>query len=59
MGSLMHYLRTASPERFQPMNANLGLFPPLEGRIRDKALRAAAQRERALEAMRGFWAGLD
>lgn len=55
VGSLMRYLRTADPERFQPMNANLGILPPLEGRIRDKKLRAAACRDRALAAAEGFW----
>ena len=30
IGSLLHYLRTAEPETFQPMNVNLGIFPPVE-----------------------------
>ena len=51
IGSLLRYLRTASPDRFQPMNANLGIFPPLERRIKDKRQRAAAHRERALGAL--------
>ena len=59
MGSLMRYLRTTEPDHFQPMNANLGIFPPLEARIRDKKLRAAAHRERALAAAGAFWAGLE
>ena len=54
VGSLMRYLRTADPERFQPMNANLGILPPLEGRIRDKKLRAAACRARAVAAAEAF-----
>jgi methylenetetrahydrofolate--tRNA-(uracil-5-)-methyltransferase len=32
IGSLMRYLRTAAPESFQPMNVNLGIFPPLDAK---------------------------
>ena len=42
VGSLLRYLRTADPRHFQPMNTNLGLFPPLAERIRNKRERAAA-----------------
>jgi methylenetetrahydrofolate--tRNA-(uracil-5-)-methyltransferase len=28
-GALLHYLQAADPKRFQPMNVNYGLFPPL------------------------------
>jgi methylenetetrahydrofolate--tRNA-(uracil-5-)-methyltransferase len=28
-GALLHHLRDADPDRFQPMNVNWGLFPPL------------------------------
>ncbi|MFQ5418409.1 MAG: methylenetetrahydrofolate--tRNA-(uracil(54)-C(5))-methyltransferase (FADH(2)-oxidizing) TrmFO [Myxococcota bacterium] len=28
-GALLHFLRSADPRRFQPMNVNFGLFPPL------------------------------
>ncbi|MDL2264257.1 methylenetetrahydrofolate--tRNA-(uracil(54)-C(5))-methyltransferase (FADH(2)-oxidizing) TrmFO [Synergistaceae bacterium OttesenSCG-928-I11] len=31
IGSLLHYLQNAEPASFQPMNVNLGIFPPLEG----------------------------
>ena len=55
MGSLLRWLRDTDPARFQPMNANLGIFPPLEWRIRDKRERAAAFRERALSAAARFW----
>jgi methylenetetrahydrofolate--tRNA-(uracil-5-)-methyltransferase len=30
LGSLVRYITEAHPERFQPMNINFGLFPPLE-----------------------------
>ena len=52
-GALVHYLMSADPRSFQPMNVNFGLFPPLTGiprrlRKREKNERMAA---RALEAL--------
>lgn len=58
LGSMAHYITTASPDNFQPMNANFGLFPPLEVRIRDKQRRYEMLAERALEAVRAFKAKL-
>lgn len=55
LGSLLRYLRTADPKHFQPMNTNLGIFPPLEEKIRDKRERAAAFEARALEQAERFW----
>jgi methylenetetrahydrofolate--tRNA-(uracil-5-)-methyltransferase len=54
LGALIAYLRDAEPGRFQPMNANFGLLPPLERPVRDRAKRKAALADRALAAMRGF-----
>ncbi|MBQ9564068.1 MAG: methylenetetrahydrofolate--tRNA-(uracil(54)-C(5))-methyltransferase (FADH(2)-oxidizing) TrmFO [Synergistaceae bacterium] len=54
IGSLLRYLRTADPAHFQPMNANLGIFPPMENRVKDKRLRAEAIRDRAAAAMKRF-----
>jgi methylenetetrahydrofolate--tRNA-(uracil-5-)-methyltransferase len=54
LGALLRYVHTADPARFQPMNANFGLLPPLSGRIRDKRARYAALAERSLAAMREF-----
>ncbi|GGE25290.1 methylenetetrahydrofolate--tRNA-(uracil-5-)-methyltransferase TrmFO [Marinithermofilum abyssi] len=48
MGSLAHYITTAAPDNFQPMNANFGLFAPLEKRIRNKRERNQRIAERAL-----------
>ena len=55
-GALLHYLASADPRHFQPMNVNYGLFPPLSGapaRLRkpEKNQRLAA---RALEALEPF-----
>lgn len=36
LGSQAHYLATAQPEYFQPMNTNFGIFPPLEERHHKK-----------------------
>jgi methylenetetrahydrofolate--tRNA-(uracil-5-)-methyltransferase len=56
-GSLMHYLRSAPPENFQPANISFGLMPePAEEirSIRDKKLRHTKQVEAALETMDGW-----
>ena len=38
-GALAHYITTADPSHFQPMNVNFGLMPPLSERVRDKKLK--------------------
>lgn len=48
-GSMAHYITTANPDNFQPMNANFGLFPPLEKKIRNKKERYEKMAERALD----------
>jgi folate-dependent tRNA-U54 methylase TrmFO/GidA len=52
----MHYLRTADPARFQPMNSNFGLLATLPGDPRRKDERRARTVERA---RREFAAWLD
>ncbi len=54
LGGLMRYVCEADPAHFQPMNANFGLLPPLERRIRDRRRRRELLAERALAAMRKF-----
>jgi len=54
MGALAHYITSADPEHFQPMNANFGLLPPLENPPRDKQERRQRMAELALETMRRF-----
>ena len=54
LGALVGYVHAADPARFQPMNANFGLLPPLERPLRDRLLRKEALAARALEAMRRF-----
>ncbi len=53
-GSLAHYIITADPAHFQPMNINFGLFPPLPRKVRDKKERYRMLAGRALEAVERF-----
>lgn len=53
-GSLAHYITTADPARFQPMNVNFGLFPPLDGKTKDKKERYRLMARRALDTMEEF-----
>ena len=50
IGALSHYISTPN-ENFQPMNANFGILPELEERIKDKKLRYTKLSERSLEAI--------
>jgi methylenetetrahydrofolate--tRNA-(uracil-5-)-methyltransferase len=54
LGALLGYVHSCDPKHFQPMNANFGLLPPLEQRIRDKRQRRAALVERAVTAFDDF-----
>ena len=58
LGSLAHYISTADPEHFQPMNANFGILPPLDPPVRGKKERKLAYTARGLEALREFWSAL-
>ncbi len=51
IGALYRYLSSADPRGFQPMNANFGLLPSPEPRIRDKRVRRRIQTTHALEAL--------
>ena len=48
IGALAKYISTTN-EKFQPMNANFGILPELEEKIRDKKLRYQKMAERSLE----------
>lgn len=48
-GALIRHLIESDPERFQPSNINLGLFPPLGEKIRDKKKKRELVAERALK----------
>lgn len=50
LGALCHYITHASPQDFQPMKANFGIFPKLEdASIRGKRPRAQAFAKRATQ----------
>ena len=51
IGALSKYI--ASPnENFQPMNANFGILPSLEEKVRDKKLRYTKLADRSIEEMK-------
>lgn len=59
MGALTHYVAEASAKHFQPMNANWGIVPPLDGPvIKDKKLRREKMAERALAVQEAFLRGI-
>lgn len=55
LGALCHYVTHASLQDFQPMKANFGILPPLEGEKHlDKRARAQAYAQRALTTLENF-----
>ena len=54
MGSMANYITSTNAKNFQPMNANFGLFAPLEKKIKKKAERNEAYATRALETIQNF-----
>lgn len=54
IGSMSHYITTADPHNFQPMNANFGLFPPLLKKIKNKKEKNSAYAERAITTIQNF-----
>lgn len=57
-GALLRHLREADPRRFQPMNANFGLFAELVPAPRDRRERNRALAERALADLEYFRAAV-
>ena len=52
IGALAKYVSTPN-ERFQPMNANFGILPPLEGKkIKDKKERYKKYADRSLQEIK-------
>ncbi|GMK40712.1 methylenetetrahydrofolate--tRNA-(uracil-5-)-methyltransferase TrmFO [Paenibacillus sp. CCS19] len=54
LGSMANYITTADFKHFQPMNANFGLFPPLEKRMKSKRDKNDAIANRAIESIEQF-----
>lgn len=53
IGALAHYITTADPKHFAPMNINFGLLPPLERKVR-KEMRHRLMVARALKTLDEF-----
>ncbi|HOM72717.1 MAG TPA: methylenetetrahydrofolate--tRNA-(uracil(54)-C(5))-methyltransferase (FADH(2)-oxidizing) TrmFO, partial [Armatimonadota bacterium] len=51
LGSLISYITTAPIKQFQPMNANFGIFPPLDVPEKKDEIKRAKMVERALAAL--------
>ena len=58
LGSLAHYIASADPTHFQPMNANFGILPTLDPPVRGKQERKLAYSQRALQTLRSFLSDL-
>lgn len=54
IGSMAYYITHTSSKNFQPMNANFGLLPSLDKRIKDKKERYEALAVRALASLEHF-----
>lgn len=54
MGAISNYISTASPENFQPMNANFGILPELGEKIKDKSMRKLAYSKRAVDDLKKY-----
>ena len=48
IGALANYISTPN-DKFQPMNANFGILPPLDEKIRDKKLKYSKLADRAIQ----------
>ena len=58
IGALAKYISTPN-EKFQPMNANFGILPELDQKIKDKKLKYGKLADRALKNLDQFYAILD
>lgn len=54
LGSMANYITTANEKNFQPMNANFGLLPLIEPRIKNKRDRYEQLASRALNTIQNF-----
>lgn len=57
LGALCKYITHAEAKDFQPMKANFGILPDLEGDIRGKRLRARAFAQRSRSELEGLLKG--
>lgn len=59
LGGLLMEITRPDRKHFQPMNANLGVYPPLEVPVRDKAVRNRLFSERAMRDLESWLGGID
>ncbi len=59
LGSLINYITDPTRTDFQPMNANFGLLPDLEQKVRGKKERKLAKAQLALEKVKFFAKSLN
>ncbi len=59
LGSMAHYITTANATNFQPMNANFGLLPPLDRKIKDKKEKNLQISKKALDKILNFSHNID
>lgn len=52
IGAITKYISSASADNFQPMNANFGILPPVDKKIKNKALKKQEYTNRAIEAIK-------
>jgi methylenetetrahydrofolate--tRNA-(uracil-5-)-methyltransferase len=55
LGALCHYVTHANPADFQPMKANFGILPAVEGHYAGKRERGMAYAQRALSELADYW----
>lgn len=53
-GALTHYISTSAQKHFQPMNANFGILPPWEGKLKDKKQKKEKISERGYAVLQDF-----
>ena len=56
LGALVHYISDPSVSDFQPMGANMGILPPWQERVKDKAKRYELIANRGLDSLRAYLA---
>lgn len=54
LGALMYFITSSGDNNFQPINANFGIMPPLDIKIKDKKTRYEKYVERAQKEMKEF-----
>ncbi|CFX64196.1 Folate-dependent ribothymidyl synthase [Syntrophomonas zehnderi OL-4] len=54
LGALVDFICHSNPDDFQPMNANFGILPPLDNKVKDKRLRYQQYVQRSEREMSKF-----